>query len=159
MFYNPNAIDSDSAVLSTYCLLVTSALLVGNAAIVADVNTAVLGTVAPITVLFIEVLTTGTLEPVAVTTPNVVPSIFKIILFAASNCKSVGELIDVIPRPSIFNVPPTYKSPATPSPPATVSAPVLELVEASVPVTCTALNALGGFETLIVPNIVPEASA
>ena len=53
MFYNPNAIDNATAVRSTYVLFATPDPLAGSPLTVAEVNAAVAGVTAPITVLFI----------------------------------------------------------------------------------------------------------
>ena len=89
--------------------------------------------------------------------PIELPSILTKILFAAVISKSVGEPILVIPRPSIFNDPPTYKSPAMPTPPATVTAPVNELLADVVLVTAILPYNPTGSNTVIVPYIVPAA--
>jgi hypothetical protein len=57
MFYNPNAIANDVAVLSTYVLLVMLVLLLPTVAIVAEVNAAVAGVDIPIALFSILLFT------------------------------------------------------------------------------------------------------
>jgi len=81
MFYNPNAIDNASAVLSTYCLLDTCVSVIGKLDTDAVVNAAVDGVVAPIGVLFIVLLFIVTERPSELTSPILISSILRIILF------------------------------------------------------------------------------
>ena len=74
MFYNPNAIANDRAVLSTYCLLDTALSVVGSVATVAAENAAAAGVVAPITVLSIVLLFIVTARPEEFNSPIFISS-------------------------------------------------------------------------------------
>ena len=124
--------------------------VVGAFAIIAEVKLAVVGVVAPMTLLFILLLFIAiSAIPVAVRVPTVVP--------ATLSASDVNEfIVGTVNVPTTPTSAPKLEFDAIPAPPVTINAPVVLFVEIVELLIVTVSNCPIGSVIDIVPDIVPD---